>query len=433
MGVAASVVGLTIAMPLASTAIPLAMTALVIEGSSTNPSGAGIEDFFNDKLLHDGPEIYVNFLTGPFGIWQALTEHPESAVNPDNVVLSSGWGAANASLLMSYLAATDPTSPALTKTAWVLDNNVANPNGGFGTRYPLFGLIGVNPIPPPTDAGAVVISTAYEYDINGNAPKYFLNPFAMANSLVAYFDRRLTPSDLTLPIDDQGTPTCGSGGVSCRIGTDPVDGHPVTYFSYTQGQNVVTGRIEQVNGITYVGYDSPDGLPLVAPLRDLGPPGNVIADAIEPALTALVDYGYPDNNPLANPGGLERAGFVPTTSETQTFLHNFADGIQQGAQSLVENLQAALGGTQYVGPAGTSADTSALHLVRSSPKVTPGDSATATARKTHPPTPVPISVKTAVDHLTKAFAPKNHAASGKAASHGSSAKRAAAGAGDQPR
>jgi hypothetical protein len=428
MGVAASVVGLTIAMPLASTAIPLAMTALIIEGSSTNPSGAGIEDFFYAKYLHDGPEIYVNFLTGPFGIWQALTEHPENAENPSNAVLSSGWGAANASLLMSYLAATNPTNPALTETTWVLDNNVANPNGGFGTRYPLFGLIGVNPIPPPADAGAVVISTAYEYDINGNAPKYFLNPFAMANSLVAYFDRRLTQSDLTLPVDDQGAPTCGSGGVSCTTGADPVDGHPVTYFSYTQGQNVVTGRVEQVNGITYVGYDSPDGLPLVAPLRDLGAPGNLIADAIEPALTALVDYGYPDNDPLANPGDLERAGFVPTVSETQTFLHNFADGIQQGAQSLVGNVQAAINGTQDVGPAGTSADTSPLHLVRNSPKFT-GDGITAAAQKAHPPKPVPISVKTAVDHLTNAFAPKDHATSGNAG-HGSSAGHAAASPGN---
>jgi len=44
------------------------------------------------------------------------------------------------------------------------------------------GLIGVNPIPTPANPGATVISTAYEYDINGNAPKYVLNPFADANS-----------------------------------------------------------------------------------------------------------------------------------------------------------------------------------------------------------------------------------------------------------
>jgi hypothetical protein len=252
----------------------------------------------------------------------------------------------------------------------------------------------------------------------------------MANSLVAYFDQRLTQPDLTLPVDDQGAPTCGSGGVSCRIGTDPVDGHPVTYFTYGTGTNVVTGRIEQVNGITYVGYDAPDGLPLVAPLRDLGAAGNMIADAIEPVLTALVDYGYPDNDPLANPGDLQHAGIVPTISETRTFLHNFADGIQQGAQSLVGNLQAAINGTQYVGPAGTASHASPLHLVRSSPKFTPGGGTAAATRQAHPPKPAPISAKTAVDHLTKAFATKDHASSGKAAGHGSSARRATAGNGD---
>jgi hypothetical protein len=398
MGVAASVVGLTIAMPLASTAVPLVMTALIVEGSSTNPSGAGIRDFFSGKYLHDGPEIYVNFLTGPFGIWQALTEHPETGDNPDNVVLSSGWSA----------SATDPTNPALTQTTWVLDNNVANPNGGVGTRYPVVGVVGVDPVPPSTDAGAVVISTAYEYDINGNAPKYFLNPFAMANSLVAYFDRRSTPADLTLPVDDQGTPTCGSGGVSCQVGTDPVDGHPVTYFSYGTGAAAVTGRIEQVNGITYVGYNSPGGLPLVAPLRDLGAPGNIIADAIEPALTALVDYGYPDNDPLANPGGLDRGGLVPTISETRTFLRNFTSGIHEGADSLIENLQATMNG-QHLLPAGPSATASPPQVVRTSPE------------------PVPVATRTAVDHLKKAVAPKVHATTAKPGGHAASAKRAASG------
>ena len=45
--------------------------------------------------------------------------------------------------------------PALQSTVLILDNNVARPDGGFGTRYPWFALIGVNPIPSPTDTDAL--------------------------------------------------------------------------------------------------------------------------------------------------------------------------------------------------------------------------------------------------------------------------------------
>jgi hypothetical protein len=279
MGVAASVVGLTIAMPLASTAVPLVMTALIVESSSGSPSGAGIRDFFNAKYLHDGPEIYVNFLTGPFGIWQALAEHPEFAANPANGVLSVG----------------ETTNHTVTQTIWVIDKHATNLNGGFGRRSP-----------------------AFAYDINTNAPMYLLNPFAMANSLVAY-----------------------------------------------------------LNGNTYVAFDSPDGLPLVAPLRELGVPGNIVADAIEPALTALVDFGYPANAVLANPRGLH----------------------------------AGMNSSARVGLPSPSPQPAVLHLVRDSLKFAPG--ATAGAPKAHPPKPVPVSVKAAVDHLKNASAANGHAASAK--------------------
>jgi len=224
VGVAAAVVGLTVAQPLATVAAPVVLAALVVEGSSTNQSGDGIADFFHGKFKEPDP-LLVNFLTGPFGIWRALA----SGTDEHNTVMSSGWGAANASLLISYLRATDPHGDMLTKTTWVLDNNVANPNGGFGTRYPAFALIGVNPIPTAAPEGTTVISTAYEYDINGNAPQFILNPIADLNSLTAYFSRRLTQAELPMPVDADGTihgpdgaalPT-GSCTVTCRFADYP--------------------------------------------------------------------------------------------------------------------------------------------------------------------------------------------------------------------
>ena len=73
IGVGAAIVGLTIATPLATVAAPVVMAALIIEGSSTNQSGAGIRDFFQGKFNPSGTDVVdVNFLTGPFGIWRAL-------------------------------------------------------------------------------------------------------------------------------------------------------------------------------------------------------------------------------------------------------------------------------------------------------------------------------------------------------------------------
>jgi hypothetical protein len=70
------------------------LAALIVVGSSTHPSGAGNEDFFQGKF--NGPPynaggddlVHVNFLTGPFGIDQAL----QANSGEPNAILASGWG-----------------------------------------------------------------------------------------------------------------------------------------------------------------------------------------------------------------------------------------------------------------------------------------------------------------------------------------------------
>ena len=142
---------------------------------------------------------------------------------------------------------------------------------------------------------------------------------------------------------------------------------------------------------------------MVQPLRDyLGDPGDEIADALEPALTALVNYGYPDNAPLANPGNLERAALLPTATETKKFLHEFVDGVRTGFETLK--------------PDGTEDSTEAVAPQRSSVDLKLQDLPTSRAftagvsdpikRALDPPKPTPISGKDAVDRLTKAFTPK---------------------------
>jgi len=57
---------------------------------------------FNALPYNAGGDLeHVNFFTGPFGINQALQAHDGET----NAVLSSGWGAANASLLLMQLQA----------------------------------------------------------------------------------------------------------------------------------------------------------------------------------------------------------------------------------------------------------------------------------------------------------------------------------------
>ena len=300
------------------------LSALVIGASSTNPGGDGVADFYGGLFGQD-PTVVANFLTGPPGIYRAIADNQDGTT----VVLSSGWGAANASALLSYLQVThDPTLA--DPTVFVLDNNVARPNGGFGTRYPVFALIGVNPVPAPVDPGVAVLDVGYEYDINGDTPAYVLNPVAMANSLATYFDNRLNQAGTALPVHADGS--LALSATECdSVCHDGIDAGEDTTVHLDSGQTVV---VKHVGDTTYVSYRR-DGLPLLQPLRTYGGEvGKKIADATEPALKAVVDYGYPDNDALAGPDRYAPARLVPTPKETRTFVRQFTAGVRQGAQTL---------------------------------------------------------------------------------------------------
>lgn len=337
LGTVAAVATVVSVAPTGGPGVDLA--ALVYEGSSTNPTGEGIPEFY-DGLFEPPvgePTVAVNFVTGPFGVYDAL--HSPSVIlgGADDVVLSSGWGAANISLLLSYMKALDalgiPADPALTAPVYVLDNNVARPNGGFGTRYPIFGIIGVNPIPTPSDPGAQVIDVGYEYDINGNTPAYVLNVVSMANSLATYFDNRLNQSTVTLPVNPDGSLDPDACDPACPA--ELADGEEIV--TTVDGKTVV---IKRVADTTYISYRT-DGLPLLEPLRQYGgETGQRIAYIVEPALTAVVNYGYPDNDALANPERYAPARLLPTPEETRVFLDNFEQGVVEGIDRIDDDLPA---------------------------------------------------------------------------------------------
>ena len=322
LGIAATVVttavaGVAATQPASISAPLVDLAALIVVGSSTHPDGSGNENFFqgmfNAPPYNTGDDLlHVNFFTGPWGINRALQDHSGET----NAVLSSGWGAANASLLLMKLQF--QKDPALPQTLFILDNNVARPDGGFGTRYPWFALIGVNPIPSPTDTDALgVVDVGYEYDYNSNAPADVLNPVAAVNSLVAYLNGHLNQNDLDLPVNADGSPsvTCGTANTCGITDNGAVLECPDAQCGTVPAGDRVAAYVTVRGNTTYVTYTS-DGLPLTNLIRDVVPFGNAIADRTEPVLTKIVNSAYPNGNPIpADPSKYQPA--TPFSSLTQ--------------------------------------------------------------------------------------------------------------------
>jgi hypothetical protein len=372
VGVATTVAGVAATQP-ASIAAPLVdLTALIVVGSSTHPDGSGNENFFqgmfNAPPYNPGNDLqHVNFFTGPFGINQALQAHS----GEDNAVLSSGWGAANASLLLMALQATK--DPVLAKTVFILDNNVSRPDGGFGTRYPWFALIGVNPIPSPTDTDALgVVDVGYEYDYNSNAPADVLNPVAAVNSLVAYLYRHLNQNNVDLPVNADGSPsvTCGTANTCGITDKGVVLECPDAQCATVPGDDRVAAYVTQRGKTTYVTYTS-NGLPLTNLIRDVVPFGNVIADLTEPVLTAIVNSAYPHGNPIpADPSKYQPA--TPFSSLPQ-LASDLPGALTSTADSVSQTSIAAADPKPIVKKKQATADKPKVltNVVRDSPKADP--------------------------------------------------------------
>src|SRR5690606_34290462 len=108
LGMAITVGGVAATQPASISASPVDLTALIVVGSSTHPDPTGNEDFFGGKFNQapynpggqPGPDLIgLDFRGGAAAIEQALQENS----GEDNAVLSSGWGAANASLVLNRL------------------------------------------------------------------------------------------------------------------------------------------------------------------------------------------------------------------------------------------------------------------------------------------------------------------------------------------
>ncbi len=325
VGVVTSVAGVAATQPASISSSLVDLAALIVVGSSTHPSGEGVEDFFGGKFdspIYTDPMgtgerhiIHVNFQDGPAGIQAAL----DASNGERNAVVASGWGAANASLLLLR------DNPSLGNTVFILDNDVARPDGGFGTRYPLFALIGVNPYPTPSDTSALrIVNTGYEYDYNSNAPAYVLNPFSALNSLAGWLTNRLNQAEIDLPVDAEGRPMAPDG--------TPLECGGANTCAITEGHNVIacpdarcsspgeriTAYVTTRNNTTYVTYASRE-LPLTTLIRGIF--GDYIANVTAPLLKWAVDFGYYGGNPIPSDPSAYRPGrLLPSIGDIVTAL-----------------------------------------------------------------------------------------------------------------
>lgn len=344
LGVAAAVGGVAATQPASISSSLIDLTALIVVGSSTHPDGTGNENFFGGRFNQapynpgglPGPDLVgVDFRGGTTAIDGALQAHS----GEDNAVLASGWGAANASLLLSRLDR--EADPALPKTVFVLDNNVSRPDGGFGTRYPLFALIGVNPFPSPTQTAAkAIVDIAYQYNYNSNAPADLLNLVAHVNSLVAYLYGYRNQDEIDLPVDADGRPTvsCGSANTCAVLASgaaalpcddarcDTPEGDRVVAYVTTRGTT------------TYVTY-TVDELPLARLIRDYVPfVGNALADLTEPLLKLIVDSAYYGGNPIpSDPSRYRPARIMPSLGELVSTAVKVPGAIHDGFEALSDN------------------------------------------------------------------------------------------------
>jgi hypothetical protein len=298
----------------------VALAAAITPANSTAQIFAGSVYYGKDYAQSNSPQQVVPFFLGPQGIVDAVDQN---SADPNLVVVSSGWGAGQTGLALAQMEANH--DPALNNVKLViLDNNSNRAGGGFWTTYWMFApLLGTSAAPEPSDLSIPVVDTAYEYNINSDAPTYPINLVADANSLAAYGYGYGAQSSAPMPPD--------------LLDTLPAAGEQHYHYVVDSNGDVV-GKYEVPGNVTYVTFTT-DRLPLVRPLL-LVPGGNIVADAVEPALTRIVDAGYQDNQPIpVDPTQTRPVGLLPPTSDMTATLGALPGDVQAGVTKAAATAQ----------------------------------------------------------------------------------------------
>ncbi|WP_422745018.1 PE-PPE domain-containing protein [Mycobacterium sp. WMMD1722] len=293
--------GVAVVVPETVAAKMHGLTALIADGGFAHPAGADIEDLYQ-RSFTVGPAVTIDLHPAPTRRQHAPGPHPSDEAGPPP---PHGWAVTDA----LAPAHTDPEHLGSSSAAYVAGEGVDGP-----------GEQSAQAEPSSLDVG-------FEYDLDGNSPSYVFNGVALANSFMAYVDRRLNRRQVDLPVSvDAGGAVVVRDG--CQDGCATADGY---------------AHIDRVGHTTRVVFESAD-LPLTRPLRRYGgPAGARIADAIDPALRTVVDYGYADNDPMTDRAGARRPRLLPTARETRTFADDVSVAVRKGVRSLAEPPDRAVG------------------------------------------------------------------------------------------
>ncbi|WP_082949823.1 PE-PPE domain-containing protein [Mycobacterium sp. ACS4331] len=326
------------------------LSALITHGSATNWNADGIDKFYGlDWNAKFGPTVVSKFSLFPYNVnpdnLKAALRNNVGDDEPD-LVLTSGRGSGAATVTMLLLLnGSEADRDLVLNTRWILDNNVNRPNGGYGSRYIPFTILGVYPWPTPTDEGVDIVDVGYEYAWNSSAPAYVTNVVALLNSIIAYAYRYKSQAFTGLP-EDPDEQTWVADPVTGELAPpkDPITGEPVLQKGYHYIVEV-DGTVTKVpldsagnTNTAYVTYRA-DGLPMLQPLRDWGGKlGNTIADFLQPALKVIVDASYPDNDPVANPDRYITASLFAPPDVAIKALKKLPDAIREGFDNLKRDL-----------------------------------------------------------------------------------------------
>ena len=246
-----------------------------------------------------------------------LANNPTGSV----AVLGLSQSADISSLEMINLAnpTLNPDPPTANQLGFTLTGNQMNPNGGFFARFPGFGG---QPLTLPalglTLYGATPSNTIYptniytlQYDGWADFPQYPINFI----------------SDLNAEL-----------GIAFVHGTYP----SLNPSALPPGYNLVTLPTSQgYTGVTnYYMITTPNGLPLLEPLRLIPGIGNPLADLLQPDLTTIVNLGYgnPNYGYSTGPADVQTYfGLFPHYSQAliaQDLIH----GAHQGSAAFVSDI-----------------------------------------------------------------------------------------------
>ncbi len=234
--------------PLNAPATPPATTFVFINTEAQYPGTLGL---YNGLGAPTGDQ---SIALGQAAVVQDISTANPSPTNPVTVVGYSEGAAAASNLVPDY----GPSS----NVNFVLLGDPENPDGGILARLPTgttIPLLGITADGPTSSTGAPVVIVTQEYDGIADAPAYPLDVVADANALLGFYYV-----------------------------------HP-NYEAVNP--NASTNIVTTSGNLTEILVPAPVGeLPLEMPLAALGVPQPILV-ALDPALRAIINVGYPPSSP----------------------------------------------------------------------------------------------------------------------------------------